>query len=121
LRDGVKELVVVRRELVRVALNIFKGWRAQVRGSRICPTTKRQFNSRDAVSEDGRRLGADAELQAGWLAGWPACMRQANAMVLDMANAERSSAHARLRPRLAAWSKKYCFIESSMGVTYVFC
>jgi hypothetical protein len=46
LRDGVKVVeMVVRKELVRVvALNIFKDWRAQVRGSRICPTTKRQLN-----------------------------------------------------------------------------
>jgi len=109
LRDGVKELVVVRRELVRVvALNIFKDWRAQVRGSRICPTTKRQSNSRDEFSEDGRRLGAAAvlscELRAGWLAGCPACMRQAIAIVRDMANVERSCAHAHLllHPRLAA-------------------
>lgn len=42
VRDGVKVVLMVeRRELVRVvALNIFKGWRAQVRGSRICPTNK---------------------------------------------------------------------------------
>lgn len=43
VRDGVKVVLMVeRRELVRVvALNIFKGWRAQVRGSRICPTNAR--------------------------------------------------------------------------------
>ena len=51
--------VVVRRELVRVvALNIFKDWRAQVRGSRICPTNKTSVQLRDALSEDGRSLGA---------------------------------------------------------------
>lgn len=42
VKDEVKVVLMVeRRELVRVvALNIFKGWRAQVRGSRICPTNK---------------------------------------------------------------------------------
>jgi len=67
LRDGVKVVVVVRRELVRVvALNIFKDWRAQVRGSRICPTNETSVQLRDVISEDGRRPGGGAELlQAG--------------------------------------------------------
>lgn len=41
VRDGEKVVLMVeRRELVRVvALNIFKGWRVQVRG-RICPTNE---------------------------------------------------------------------------------
>ena len=85
VRDGAKVVVVERRELVRVvALNIFKGWRAQVRGSRICPTNETSVQLRRlAFPKTAEEAGGwarvaepvlRAELQAAWLAGW-LCVR----------------------------------------------
>jgi hypothetical protein len=115
VRDGAKVVVVERRELVRVvALNIFKGWRAQVRGSRICPTNETSvqlagwlFRRRPKAG----RVAADGaeQLAASWLAGRRACIRWAGdsiAIALDMANAERACAHAHRHRRLAALKER---------------
>jgi len=114
VRDGAKVVVVERRELVRVvALNIFKGWRAQVRGSRICPTNETSVQLAGWLFRRRPKAGREAVLSellaASWQAGWRACIRWAgdlSAIALDMANAEQACAHAHRHRRLAALKER---------------
>ena len=89
VRDGVKVVLMVeRRELVRVvALNIFKGWRAQVRGSRICPTNETSVQLRrlafpkTAEEAGGWARVAESVLRAELQAARLACVHEAGGLL----------------------------------------
>ena len=128
VRDGEKVVLMVeRRELVRVvALNIFKGWRAQVRGSRICPTNETSVQLRRlAFPKTAEEAGGwarvaepvlRAELQAAWLAGrrMRAYMRQAIRLPLHLIWRMLSD-HVHTRHASQLWG----IGDGSMGATHV--